>query len=136
MVFMVNQAGTYYVKIQNSNIPIVMSCSQADSQSVNIIVPTNGVSNVNFPVICDTLSDFNIQSVNTNGWVFPGQNHTLNTNLTNSAIWYNLNCSSLSNAVTVAIELTGPVTYISPGPNAIQPLVNGNTFYIQHQRFR
>jgi uncharacterized repeat protein (TIGR01451 family) len=126
--FMVNQAGTYYVKIQNSNIPIVMSCSQADSQSVNIIVPTNGVSNVNFPVICDTLSDFNIQSVNTNGWVFPGQNHTLNTNLTNSAIWYNLNCSSLSNAVNVIIEVTGPVTYISPGPNAIQPLVNGNTF--------
>jgi uncharacterized repeat protein (TIGR01451 family) len=125
---MVNQHGTYKVKVQNNNIPITMACAQPDSQTVNLISPINSISNINFPIQCIQGFDLNVQSVNTQGIVFPGQVHLLKTNITNNENWFNLNCTSGNYSGTVNIEVTGPVTYVSPASNALIPQVNGNNY--------
>jgi len=62
------------------------------------------------------------------GFVFPGQIHTLKTNITNNETWYNINCGSANYSGTITINLTGPVTYISPANNALTSIVNSKTF--------
>jgi uncharacterized repeat protein (TIGR01451 family) len=126
--FTLNQTGTYKVKLVSNNMAFSMTCAQADSQIVNLISLTNGISNVNFPVQCNQAYDVNVQSVNTYGWVFPGQIHTLNSNISNNETWYNIDCNAANFSGTVTIEVTGPVTYTTPAANALIPQVNGNIF--------
>ncbi len=125
--FMVNQVGAYKVKVESNNLPIGMACSQPDSQTVNLVSLTNGV-NANFPVQCAQAFDLNVQSVNALGIVFPGQTHTLHSNISNNENWFNLNCTTATYSGTVIIDVTGPITYLSPANNALVPIVSGNTF--------
>jgi uncharacterized repeat protein (TIGR01451 family) len=126
--FTVDQPGTYSVKLQSSNLPLAMACLQADSQIVNLISLTDGISNVNFPIQCIQTYDLDILSANTYGWVFPGQIHSINFNITNDQTWYNLNCSNASISGTVTIQISGQVTYVSAATGALTPQINGNTF--------
>jgi uncharacterized repeat protein (TIGR01451 family) len=66
--------------------------------------------------------------VNTSGWVFPGQFHTLNTNILSNANLYNLYCGSTTYSGLVSITVTGPVTYFSSALGALTPNVNGNVY--------
>jgi uncharacterized repeat protein (TIGR01451 family) len=126
--FSVYQPGTYKVKIQNNSLAYSLSCAQPDSQNVNLFSVTNGVSNINFPIQCNQSYDIYPQSVTTQGWVFPGQNHTLKTNISSNEAWYNLDCGASNYSGTVSINITGPVTYVAPANNALTPIVNGNSF--------
>jgi len=126
--FMVNQIGSYEVKIEIDNMPYALTCLQADSQIVNLNSILTGISNINFSVTCDTLPDFSIQSVSTTGIVFPGQLHTLNTNVISDLSWYNLNCGISNNSGVVTIQVLGPIHFISPAADAMMPQVNGNTY--------
>jgi uncharacterized repeat protein (TIGR01451 family) len=128
--FMVNQAGTYKVKIDTENLPIEISCALADSQIVNLVSITTGVSNINYPVVCDSSNyyDVNVQSISSQGWIFPGQLHTINTNVINNENWYNLNCTNDVFSGTVTINISGQASYISPVLGALTPTVSGNTF--------
>jgi uncharacterized repeat protein (TIGR01451 family) len=126
--FMVNQTGTYRVEIDGNNLPISMACSQPDTQIVNLNSLTNGVTNSNFPVQCIQAFDVNVQAVNHQGLAFPGQIHTLNTNISSNQNWFNLNCTTATYSGVVELLVTGPVTYIGPSSAALTPVVNGNTF--------
>jgi uncharacterized repeat protein (TIGR01451 family) len=126
--FSINQPGTYKIKLINNNLPFSMACAQADSQMVNFISPSNPITNINFPIACIENYDLFIQSVNTQGWVFPGQIHNLKTNIISNGAWHNLDCGSSNFSGNVSINITGPVSYISPASNALTPTVNGNTF--------
>ena len=126
--FVVNQPDSYKVKLGNNNLPITMACAQADSQIINLASVSIGISNINFPVQCNAAYDVYTQSVNTQGWVFPGQTHLLKTNITSNEAWYNLDCGASNYSGTVSINVTGPVTYIAPANNALTPTVNGNSF--------
>ncbi|MEI6523616.1 MAG: hypothetical protein WCO37_08980, partial [Bacteroidota bacterium] len=128
--FKVNTAGAYKVKIDSDNLPIEMACALADSQTVNLVVPTIGVININFPVVCDSSNyyDANVQSVSRIGWIFPGQTHTLKTNVSDNVNWFNLDCTNDVFSGTVTINVYGPVSYISPAVGALIPVVSGNTF--------
>ena len=66
--------------------------------------------------------------MSTNGWVFPGQTHTLRTNVTNNSNWYNLNCASITVSGTVSIQVNGPVSFVAPAAGALTPLVSDNTY--------
>jgi uncharacterized repeat protein (TIGR01451 family) len=126
--FTLLQPDTFVVKIDDVALPFSMDCGQANNQSVALDSANQTIQNINFPVVCDTAHDIKVNSVNSQGWVFPGQQHTLNTNITNNINWYNLNCNSINYSGTVAIDINGPITYVSPANNALTPTVNGNTF--------
>jgi uncharacterized repeat protein (TIGR01451 family) len=122
------QPDSFIVKIDFNTLPISTDCGQSGIQSVNLDSISQVISGINFSVICDSAYDILIHSVNELGLVFPGQIHTLNTNVTNNETWFNLDCGSSNNTGTVIIEIIGPVTFISPESNAFIPIVNGNTF--------
>ena len=119
---------TFQIKIEDNALPVALACGQANYQSVNLDSTNQTISNINFPVVCDTPYDIEIHSVNNTGWIFPGQFHTLHTNITNNENWYNINCGSSNNSGPVIISLTGPVTFIAQASGALTPTVVGNTF--------
>ena len=119
---------TFQVKLGNINLPISMACGQSSIQSVILDSTNHTIQNINFPVVCNAAFDATVQSVSRNGWVFPGQTHTLETNVTNNSNWYNLNCTSTIVSGTVSIQVTGPVSFVAPAAGALTPTVNGNTF--------
>jgi len=129
--FSINQIGIYTVKLPtNSNVPFFVSCSQADSQIVNLVSTNIGISNINFPVQCNINNAYDAysQSVIAQGLLFPGQLHNVKINISSNQTWYNLDCDSNNYTGTVTINITGPVTYVSPANNAFTPTVNGNNF--------
>ncbi|MFN5793908.1 MAG: hypothetical protein ACK455_03850, partial [Bacteroidota bacterium] len=119
---------TFQVKIDTTNLPIAIACGQNSTQSVTLTSTNQTIQNINFPVVCNAAFDATVQSVSRNGWVFPGQTHTLETNVTNNSNWYNLNCTSTIVSGTVSIQVTGPVSFVAPAPGALTPIVSGNTF--------
>ncbi len=119
---------TFQVKVDDNTLPVSMACGQSNYQGVMLDSANQTVTGIDFPVVCDTTYDINVQSVNAQGLVFPGQIHWLKTNITNNQTWYNMTCGSSNNSGPVVIQITGPVTYFSPGPSALTPVVNGNTF--------
>jgi fimbrial isopeptide formation D2 family protein len=126
--FSVSQPGQYKVKIPVTNLSYSLGCGQADSIMVNLVSISNSINGSHFPIYCNEGFDTKIQSVTSSGWVFPGQIHTLKTNVTNNEAWNNIICDSIIYSGTVTIELTGPVSYFSPDINALTPQVNGNIF--------
>jgi uncharacterized repeat protein (TIGR01451 family) len=120
------QPDTYHVKIDVNTLPILMSCGQLNTQIVTLDSSNQTITNINFPIICNEY-DLNINSISHYGWVFPGQIHSLITDISSSDNWFNLNCDSL-NSGTITIQVNGPVTYISPANSALIPTVIGNTF--------
>jgi uncharacterized repeat protein (TIGR01451 family) len=126
--FTVNQPGTYKVILQDNYLPVTLACAQPDSQIVNVVSTSIAVSNVNFPIECDTLFDIKTQSIVSQGWVFPGQIHTLYTNIVTNETWYNLLCDTTIYNGSVSITFSGPVHFVSASNNALLPQINGNTF--------
>jgi uncharacterized repeat protein (TIGR01451 family) len=126
--FSINQPGMYKIKLINNNLPFSMACAQADSQMVSFISSSNPVTNINFPITCNENYDIFTQSVNTQGWIFPGQTHLLKTNITSNEAWYNLDCGSSNFSGNISINVAGPVNFVAPANSALTPTVNGNTF--------
>jgi uncharacterized repeat protein (TIGR01451 family) len=119
---------TFQVKIDTTNLPIAMACGQNSAQSVTLDSANQTIQNINFPLVCNAEYDVYVQSVSSQGWVFPGQTHTLETNVTNNSNWYNLNCSSTIVSGTISIQVNGPVSFVAPAAGALIPIVSGNTF--------
>jgi uncharacterized repeat protein (TIGR01451 family) len=120
------QPDSFQIKIDDVNLPIAMACGQSNTKIVELDSLSQSITGKDFPVICDTI-DNKVKSITRTGWVFPGQVHKLQTNVSNDVMWYHLNCGSLSNyAGTVSIQLSGPVSYVAPYFNALIPQVNGN----------
>ena len=126
--FSVDQSGTYMVKIHNYSSILNMACAQPDSQIVNLTAPSNTLTHINFPVECDTVFDLRVQSVNNQGWGFPGQMHNLRAHIISNETWYNLQCDTTIYSGTVNITVNGPVQFIAATTNAMTPQVNGNIF--------
>jgi uncharacterized repeat protein (TIGR01451 family) len=130
--FLINQVGSYQVKVTNSNFPFSFSCGEDSIKTINLNSPQSVVSNVNFPLVCNESfinnSDYFVSGITRNGWVFPGQIHTLRTYLSNSFNWYNLFCGSLNYSGTVSLTINGPVSFVAPATDALTPTVTGNTY--------
>src|SRR5690606_33426721 len=69
--------------------------------------------------------DVGVQSVATTGWLFPGQEYTLNISAGDMSNWYGLQCAEgVGGSVTV--NITGPVSYVEPTNGALVPVVSGD----------
>jgi len=119
---------TFQVKIDTTNLPVSIACGQSNAQSVTINTSNQTTQNINFPVICNEAYDGIVQSVGRSGWVFPGQTHTLQTNVTNNSTWYNIQCDTNDYSGTVSIQVNGPVSFVATAAGALTPIVSGNTY--------
>jgi uncharacterized repeat protein (TIGR01451 family) len=121
-------SGNYKVVIDTLDRPYKVICSNPGIDStvaLNAITPR--ISNVNFAINCKPGFDIGVQSIVTNGLVFPGQTHTLTLMAGDMYKWYNMNCSNgISGMLTFTVN--GPVTYIAPTVGALMPTVNENVF--------
>ncbi|MEI6522799.1 MAG: T9SS type A sorting domain-containing protein [Bacteroidota bacterium] len=119
---------TFQVKIDTTNFPITMACGQSSIQIVTLDSANQTIQNINFPVVCNAGNDVYVLSVSRSGWVFPGQIHTLETNITDNETWFNIACDEGNTSGIVTINVIGPVSFAAPAPGALTPTVSGNTF--------
>ncbi len=121
-------AGNYKVVIDTLDRPYKIICSNPGIDSTIVLnASTPRVSNVNFGINCKPGFDIGVQSIVTNGLVFPGQTHTLTVMAGDMYKWYNMNCASNISG-TLTFTIIGPLTYIAPSIGALIPTVNGNVF--------
>jgi uncharacterized repeat protein (TIGR01451 family) len=117
--------GDYIVTIDTAEMPFKTNC-KIDS-SVTVTNTDMLIDEVNFGVICKAGFDIGVQSILTQGRIFPGQTHQLNVLAGSTQLLNNLNCPLISKG-EVEIMVSGPVTYIGPAVGALTPVVSGNVF--------
>ena len=122
------QTGAYKVIVDTAYRPYSVVCfSPGIDSSATLTSSVTNINNINFAVNCKPGFDIGVQSIITNGLVFPGQTHTLTVMAGDMYKWYNMNCSyGISGILTFTVN--GPVTYIAPAVGALVPTVNGNIF--------
>jgi uncharacterized repeat protein (TIGR01451 family) len=118
-------ANTYTVAIDTIGLPFTSSCIYPGLDSTITVATLD--TNINFALTCKPGFDVGVQSIHTNGIIFPGQPHVLNVNAGDISHWYNLNCASGTSG-TLSFSVNGPVTYIGPGAGALTPVVAGNVY--------
>ena len=119
---------SYFIKLNNTIVPVTIDCGQSNILSATLSSSNQTIASLDFPVQCSEQYDLYTQSVSTSGWIFPGETHTLKANILSNEAWFNLDCGASNFSGNVSINVTGPVTFISPANNALIPTVNGNTF--------
>lgn len=126
--FLNTTAGNYLVEVDTSNKPYVTNCSFPGADSS---VMLNGVDsllqNINFNFECKSGFDVGAQGINTDGWIFPGQNHTLKVSAGDLSNYYGLGCAS-GIAGNVTVNINGPVQYIGNPLGSLTPSVSGLSF--------
>ena len=121
-------AGTYTVTIDTTGMPFTVQCAYPGVDST--VTLTNGnplATDVNFAITCKPGFDVGVQSVFSNGWVFPGQPHSLSIVAGDLSQWYNFNCATGVSG-QVQITITGPVSYTGTAAGALTPTITGNVF--------
>lgn len=121
-------SGNYKLMIDTTGVPYVSQCLNPGTDTIITISSINPiVDSVNFSIKCKPGFDLGIQSILTNGIVFPGQTHQLKITAGDMSQWYNLNCAAgVSGQLT--LNVSGPVTYVSPSLGSLTPIVSGTTF--------
>ncbi len=118
------EIGEYNVGIQTNNLPFTTDCTDPGLlQNVETDAVTPYVTDLNFALRCNGDSDFGIQSVLHDGWVFPGQVHSVNVLAGEISQFYNAHCSDITEG-EVTISVNGPaeiysVSMLSPDPSLI-----------------
>ncbi len=126
--FFNDTSGVYDITIDTINKPYSMQCSIPGIDSLVTLSTSNVfVDSVNFQLICKPGFDVGVQSINTTGIVFPGQNHILNVNAGDISHWYNLNCAAGTSG-TLSFSVNGSVTYMGPALGSLTPSVAGNIY--------
>lgn len=121
-------SGNYVIKIDTLDVPFAFQCANL-GMDTNIILSSQNLfaNHVNFPLTCKPGFDIGTQSVLTNGWVFPGQNHEVKILSGDMSQWYNMACASgISGEVQVSVS--GPVTFQNTSNGTLTPNVSGNSF--------
>ncbi|MDW8417878.1 MAG: T9SS type A sorting domain-containing protein [Chitinophagales bacterium] len=130
-VYMFHQglvSGNYTLKVDTANKPYIIACNAPIQQSVTFQAGAL-TDSVDFLLACKPGFDVGVQSVNTAGWVFPGQTHTLSINAGDiSNIFYQLACAQNVSG-QILVQVSGPVTYAGAPSGAILPTsISGNSF--------
>lgn len=118
-------SGTYKIKIDLTGSNISANCATG-IDSIVTISSTNKMGGVDFAVSCNQNQDLGVETINTSGWVFPGQTHILQ--VVAGDILKKLggiNCNgSVSQSGTVRVELIGKATIKGADKNAYTPNSN------------
>jgi uncharacterized repeat protein (TIGR01451 family) len=120
--------GTYTVRIDSAGLPVQPQCPSPAWDSVNIVLSGGNpsVNNVNFNFQCFPGFDIGCTSRWLQGAIFPGTYHYMRPNVTNLGNFPGLNCVTNFSA-QVVVSLSGPIASITAAPNALIPIISGNT---------
>lgn len=121
-------AGEYEVIVDTLDKPYEIDCVIPGIDSTLTLIPTSPlVSDVNFGMKCKDGFDVGTISVGADGFVFPGQPHTLVIKAGDATSFYNMNCSDgVSGTVTVTVN--GPVTFQGVTSGSLTPTIAGNVY--------
>ncbi|MDF2450539.1 MAG: hypothetical protein K0S26_43, partial [Bacteroidota bacterium] len=120
--------GSYKVVVDTLYRPYSVICSNPGIDSSAILTSTvTNINNINFAVNCKPGFDIGVQSIITNGLIFPGQTHTLTVMAGDMYKWFHMNCSFGISGI-VSFSVNGPATYLSPAPGALTPSIIGNLY--------
>lgn len=120
-------SGSYYAKIDTSNLGFYMSCPQQSDSipfSLTPALPLSSGSEIAF--LCKPGFDIGVQSIVPDGWVFPGQTHQLKILAGDLSQWNGLSCAE-GVAGQVKIVVLGAVSYVSASMAGLTPTINGDT---------
>lgn len=124
----VTSASTYQISIDTLGKPYTVNCTFPGVDTLLTTTPSFPLKqNINFDLKCKAMIDLKVQSILSFGLVFPGQNHVLKSLVGDASQWYGLNCADGASG-TVTITINGPVSFLGVPPNALTPVVNGNTY--------
>lgn len=132
--------GTYALSIDTANLTPVLqvTCPTGNTSTATVPVTDTVVSGGDFGLVCAGF-DLGVQSVVSQGWVFPGQTHEVSILAGDLTAQYNMHCAS-GTAGEVTVSVTGPGTVTfggSPsnvsGNNAVYSIadfgaINANQF--------
>lgn len=122
--------GDFSAILDTINKPYQASCGAQNMGASQDFTVYPGQTSIylNFPVECKPGFDVGAQGLFPDGWVFPGQTHTLTVMAGDMSEMYGLNCAS-GVAGTVNFTVNGPVSYVGPAPDALSPTsVSGLSF--------
>jgi uncharacterized repeat protein (TIGR01451 family) len=123
--FLSTDTVVYTVIVDTLNKPYRVVCNHPGADSTIQFTPSYTLAqNVNFALECKPGFDIGVQSITPNGWVFPGQVHTLRIAAGDMSNWYGLSCAgSVSGSVVVTVN--GPVAFQGVPAGALNPVVSG-----------
>src|SRR5690606_32604720 len=118
--------GNYSVSLMTDDMPFQYTCTEPGAtQEVVLSEAEPSAINVNFGIECPPGFDIGVQAITPSSFPFPGQQHTLSIFAGDYISWYGLQCTNgISGSVTV--NISGPVNYVEPAENALEPNVSGN----------
>jgi len=120
--------GTYSVRIDTAGMPYYLQCSNPGVDTTIILTTANAtVYDLNYALGCKPEFDIGVQSVVSDGLVFPGQTHELLISAGDLSHWNQLDCA---NGVSgqVQITVTGPVIYQGVVAGSLTPSIAGNVY--------
>lgn len=124
----VEPVGSYTVKIDTINAPFAVTCNYPGLDSTVVISSSQTLlSGVDFPIACKPGFDLGVQSVLSQGIVFPGITHSVNVIAGDMSQWLGLHCANGISG-NLVLEINGPVTYAGITNGALAPLIVGNTY--------
>lgn len=119
---LLTNSGNYRIVLDTTDIPFEMNCIYPGiDTTVNV---SDSISDeIYFGLNCRPGYDISVNSlVRTNGWLFPGQNFTVNSTIGDVAsIFSDIICNSAGISGVVQFTVSGPATYISPAADALTP---------------
>ncbi len=120
--------GSFDVEVDTANKPYMTNCQNPGADSTVTLNGTDSLlQDVNFNFVCKAGFDVGTQGISTDGWIFPGQPHTLNVSAGDLSNFYGLSCANgISGSVT--INVTGPVQYTGNPVGSLSPNVAGLSF--------
>lgn len=100
--------GGYKVQVDNSNLTLGLQsiCPPSNEYSVNLTNAAANSTGNDFGIQC-TGFDLGIQSVFTNGWVFPGKTHVATVEAGDLSTYFGLDCAEGISG-EIAITVSGP----------------------------
>lgn len=119
--------GTYNVVADTAGKPIVPSCAIPGVDStITMAVGDSLAEGINFGFECENGFDIGALAAHVDGWVFPGQPHSLSLDIGDISNFYNLNCAQGVSG-SIVVTMNGPVSYLGNLPGTMMPSVAGNT---------
>jgi uncharacterized repeat protein (TIGR01451 family) len=119
--------GNYTLAVDTINVPFTVACSSPGIDTALLLNYNNLLAHTDFPIVCKNGFDVGVQSITTQGRIFPNENHTLLIDAGDLSHRYNLDCADGVRG-KVQITVTGPISYVGPAAGALTPVVQGNVY--------
>jgi Leucine-rich repeat (LRR) protein len=120
--------GSYNVILDTVGVPFIPVCINPGIDTTVVTDTAHQlVEHIDFDLNCKPGFDVGVQSINWNGFVFPGQIHLLQIKAGDLSHWYGMNCAQGVGG-TVKISIVGDVSFAGIISGALTPTIIGNNY--------